>query len=88
MSATHSRRTAKRKLAELGICSAVVVVGSSTIAIDLAAFDAMHARLLATYETYVAGFHETPGFAGSVQHMCDPYGCPTHPRGELTGLGD
>lgn len=39
MAATRDARTAKRKLAELGITSATVLTGSTTITIDLAAFD-------------------------------------------------
>lgn len=41
MSATRDARTAKRKLSELGITSATVLTGPTTITIDLAAFDEM-----------------------------------------------
>jgi hypothetical protein len=39
MAATKDARTAKRKLSELGITSATVLTGPTTITIDLAAFD-------------------------------------------------
>lgn len=44
MAATRDARTAKRKLAELGITSATVLTGSTTITIDLAAFDELCRR--------------------------------------------
>lgn len=46
MPATRDARTAKRKLSELGITSATVLTGSTTITIDLAAFDEMVAKVL------------------------------------------
>lgn len=79
MSATRDARTAKRKLFELGITSATVLTGSTTITLDLAAFDEMHKRILATYRP----FDENPRFGigvGNFQHMCDPYGCEQHPH--------
>lgn len=47
MAATRDARTAKRKLSELGITSATVLTGSTTITIDLAAFDEMVGALRA-----------------------------------------
>lgn len=44
MAATRDARAAKRKLAELGITSATVLTGSTTITLDLAAFDQLCAR--------------------------------------------
>lgn len=72
MSATRDARTAKRKLAELGITSATVLTGSTTITLDLAAFDA----LLHWYRPLPVD----RGGASNTQHMCDPYGCEQHPR--------
>lgn len=77
MSATRDARTAKRKLSELGITSATVLTGSTTITLDLAAFDALvSTRLRAEVRQ---AFGDTAS-AGQTQHMCDPYGCEQHPR--------
>lgn len=68
MAATRSATDARAKLSTLGIVSATVLTGSTTITLDLAAFDAMYDKCINLFNGLRDAFDTGPARTTTPDH--------------------